>query len=339
MQCEYIDAYSHFCPLPFLEYMNARAKKQFGHDHVFKALFTNTPTLIDIDERLKQMQRHAIEKSVFVPLPWLESVPALHKDPKQSFEAADLCNRLMAEIKRGYTRKFYCTGLLPTIERGNLFKAYDDIVGKYQLDGLTLFVGPDQKPLDHPDYLALFELAARDNIPTWVHPCRSPLIPDYLGEERSKHMIWQALGWVYDSSCAMIRLAMTGIFERLPDLKIVTHHHGAMIPLFAERMDYSLEFFEHKGGQPKQKTLSRPLSEHLKMFYCDTATHAYKNLAIREAVEFFGEDRVLFGTDAPMDVTSGTSFIDNAQRSLRDSNLSTSIQNRVARGNLLKLLQ
>ena len=249
---KYIDAYAHFCPLPFLEYMNAEAKKQSGRDHIFKALFTNTPTLVNVDARLAQMEKYQIEKSVLVPLPWLESVPALHADPQQSLEAASLCNQLMAEIKKTYAEKFYCTGLLPTIDRASLFAAYDDIIGKYQLDGLTLFVAPDQKPLDHPDYLALFELAARDNIPTWIHPCRGPL-PDYLGEERSQHMIWQSLGWVFDSSCAMIRLAMTGIFERLPNLKIVTHHHGAMIPVFSQRMDYSLEFFEEKAGSLNRK--------------------------------------------------------------------------------------
>ena len=152
-------------------------------------------------------------------------------------------------------------------------------------------------------------------------------------------MIWQALGWVYDSSCAMIRLAMTGIFERLPNLKIVTHHHGAMIPIFSQRMDYSIEFFEKKGMQPKQESLSRPLSEHLRMFYCDTATHTYENLVIQQAVNFFGEDRVLFGTDAPMDVSSGELFIKNAQCSLQNSSLNEAIQKQVAYENILKLFQ
>ena len=334
---KYIDAYAHFCPLPFLEYMNTEAKKQSGHDHIFKALFTNTPTLIDPEARLAQMQQYHIEKSVLVPLPWLESIPALHADPQQSLEAASLCNRLMAEIRNDHKQRFYCTGLLPTVDRACLFKAYDEIVGKYQLDGLTLFVAPDQKPLDHLDYLALFELAERDNIPTWIHPCRAPIVADYRGEDCSQHMIWQALGWVYDSSCAMIRLAMTGIFERLPNLKIVTHHHGAMIPVFSQRMDYSLEFFEQKGRQPKQETLSRPLTEHLKKFYCDTATHCYENLVIQQAVNFFGADRVLFGTDAPMDVASGELFIDNAQKSLQDSHLSVEIKQQIAHENVLRL--
>ena len=317
--------------------MNTQEKRQFGRDHVFKDLFLNTLMLIDVAARLKQMEKYAIDKSVFVPLPWLESIPTLHGDPKKSLEAADLCNRLMADIRRDYGQHFYCTGLLPTVNRTCLFKAYDEIVGKLQLDGLTLFVGPEQKPLDHPDYLALFEIAARDNIPTWIHPCRAPLVADYRGEARSEYMIWQALGWVYDSSCAMIRLAMSGIFDRFPELKVVTHHHGAMIPIFSQRMDYSLEFFEKRGGQPKGKTLSCPLSRHLKMFYCDTATHGYENRVIRQAVDFFGADRVLFGTDAPMDVSGGELFIDNARRSLQDSDLSSETKQKIARENVLKL--
>lgn len=73
------------------------------------------------------------------------------------------------------------------------------------------------------------------------------------------------------------------------------------------------------------------------MFYCDTATHAYENLAIQQAVNFFGEDRVLFGTDAPMDVGSGALFIDNVQRSLQDTGLSIQTKQKIARENILRL--
>jgi predicted TIM-barrel fold metal-dependent hydrolase len=41
--------------------------------------------------------------------------------------------------------------------------------------------------------------------------------------------------WPYQTSVAMARLVFSGITDHFPELKIVVHHLGAMIPYFAER--------------------------------------------------------------------------------------------------------
>ena len=69
-----------------------------------------------------------------------------------------------------------------------------------------------------------------------VHPCRDSSWSDYKTEERSKFEIWWTLGWEYDLSAFMSRLVFSGVFERLPDIKILIHHGGAMIPHFAGRV-------------------------------------------------------------------------------------------------------
>ena len=61
---------------------------------------------------------------------------------------------------------------------------------------------------------------------------RSADIADYPTEERSLFEIWWTLGWPYESSVAMSRLVFSGIFDRHPNLKIITHHMGGMIPYF-----------------------------------------------------------------------------------------------------------
>ena len=338
----FIDAYSHFCPPSFLKYMNDHAKSfsPDNCDHVFKPLFENTITLIDISARLEQMAKYAIEKSVLVPLPWIESIPQVHADKILSYEAAEFINTEMATIAQEYPDKFYSIGMLPTVDLDYMMKAYQTAIHHHQLHGLVLFVGPQQKPLDHPDYLHLFTQAAQDDVPVWIHPCRSYRVADYQGEKFSKYMIWQTLGWVFDSSCAMIRLGLSGIFEQCPNLKVITHHHGAMIPLFSERMNYSLEFFVQKGQQampdlPNQQDLT----QNLKYFYCDTALSSYQPLAIQQAVDFFGEDRVLFGTDSPMEVSGGIYFIENAQKSLAEMNIDAAIKKKIQKDNILKVLR
>ena len=43
--------------------------------------------------------------------------------------------------------------------------------------------------------------------------------------------MWWCFGWPYDTSVAMARLVFCGLFDRYPNLKIVTHHMGGMIPI------------------------------------------------------------------------------------------------------------
>jgi predicted TIM-barrel fold metal-dependent hydrolase len=337
----YIDSYSHFCPPVFLDYMNGQAKhfSPSGADHVFKRLFENTQTLIDLDARLEQMHRHNIERSVLVPLPWIESIPQVFSDRALSMEAAEICNAAMADIRKHYPHQFYCVAILPVDDPETMMAAMHRALTVHKLDGIALFVSPLHKPLDHEDYLPLFAKAASMNVPIWMHPCRPPSVPDYAGESMSKHMIWQSLGWVFDSSCAMVRLAMSGIFNRHPNLKIVTHHHGAMIPLFVDRMDYSVEYFEGKGGRPMTDLPERPLINHLRHFYCDTAISSVDSSVIKQAINFFGEKRVLFGSDSPMDVSGGVRFIENAQRSIAALDVSEDTKHNICRENALNLFR
>ena len=88
------------------------------------------------------------------------------------------------------------------------------------------------KPLDSPEFLPFFEEAARRDIPIWIHPARGADFPDYLTETKSKYEIWWTFGWPYETSAAMSRIVFSGMFDRHPKLKIVTHHMGGMIPVF-----------------------------------------------------------------------------------------------------------
>ena len=69
-----------------------------------------------------------------------------------------------------------------------------------------------------------------------MHPARDARFADYRGEQKSKNEIWQVLGWPYETSVAMARIVFSGMFDRLPELRLVTHHLGAMIPYFEGRV-------------------------------------------------------------------------------------------------------
>ena len=72
--------------------------------------------------------------------------------------------------------------------------------------------------------------------PIWVHPSRNSSWSDYPTEDVSKYEIWWVFGWEYDTAAFMARLVFSGVLERHPELKILIHHGGSMVPHFAGRV-------------------------------------------------------------------------------------------------------
>ncbi len=187
--------------------------------------------------------------------------------------------------------------------------------------------------LDHPDYEPFFALMAELDRPVWIHPNRTVQWSDFpLTEPESRFHLYAMTGWPTDTAVTMCRLVYAGYLERWPDLKIVVHHSGGTIPMLAGRVKRPPRVGDDVKAQLAQ--LRRPMLDYLKQFYCDTANFG-NPIALRAALEFFGVEHVLFGTDfgfsqefAPQtiedvetvvtdEVDKQTIYEDNARRVLR----------------------
>jgi len=331
-----IDSYCHFSMMRIIDFLE---KASNGRPHIFRDLFANTPTLIDVDQRLGLMDACGINLSVLVPLPWLETAPSVYANPKLCAEAARLFNDGLAIVVNKRPDRFVGVALLPTTNPEVMLAEFERAVRTLKLVGGFFVVGPTVKPPDHPDYEHLYRKAVELDAPLWIHPSRPPFYPDYVGEKISKYQVWQTLSWLLDSSTAMVRLVFHGVFERYSDLKLIIHHHGALIPLFAKRMQYGWDYFEQNTGERQPTTISRPYIHHFKKFYCDTATQGHEPLILKIAHDFFGPDRILFGSDAPMDPTGGKVFTLDARKSVEEMGLSKADRQKIFSQNILRLLK
>ena len=102
--------------------------------------------------------------------------------------------------------------------------------------GVQCFTNDRGKAMDGSEYMPLYDAMAEYDRPIWVHPTRGPNFPDYLTEDVSQYEIWWTVGWPYETSTFMARLVFAKLFDRLPNLKIITHQGGAMIPFFEGRV-------------------------------------------------------------------------------------------------------
>lgn len=331
-----IDSYCHFSIMKVIDFLE---KATHTYPHMFRSLFSNTPTLINVDKRLALMDECGIGLSVLVPLPWLETTPSIQANPSQCAEAARLFNDELAAVVNQRPDRFLGVALLPTTNPDVMLAEFERAVGSLKLVGGFFVVGPTVKPPDHPDYEYLYRKAVDLDVPLWIHPSRPPEYPDYAGEKISEYQVWQTLSWLLDSSTAMVRLVFRGIYDRYPNLKLIIHHHGGLVPLFAKRMQYGWDYFEQNTGNKQPTRISRPYIEHFKKFYCDTATQGHEPLLLKMAYDFFGPDRILFGSDGPMDATGGRAFTMDARASVEDLGLTKLDRQKIFSRNILRLLK
>ncbi|CAB1120000.1 unnamed protein product [Ectocarpus sp. CCAP 1310/34] len=242
------------------------------------------------------MDEHGIDVHCLVPLPWLECEPRLHADETKALEACRIANDEMARVVARFPDRLIGVALIPTTTEQAMIQETTRAVKELGMAGVALFVGPTAKPPDMTCFEGLYRTCEELGAVVWMHPCRPQSYADYdaYKGEGSKHQIWNTFGWIYDTSVAMVHIALAGVFRRYPGLKVVTHHHGAMVPFFTARFDTQRRNFQEVEGDD--------LLEDLRLFYCDTATFGESAANIQQAIDFFGKSQVLFGTDTPMDM-------------------------------------
>ena len=219
-----IDVFTHIFPARYVERMMelASTMKDVGKR------VRGVPMLANLDVRFEIMDLH----------PGYQQILSIATPPVDAFaspgEAVDLAQRAndgMAELVNKYPERFPgFIAWLPMNDVDATMRELERAMGALNARGIQICSNVQGRPLDLPEFQPIFAAMAARDLPIWLHPYRSADIADYPTEERSLYEIWWTLGWPYESSVAMSRLVFSGIFDRYPNLKIITHHMGGMIP-------------------------------------------------------------------------------------------------------------
>jgi aminocarboxymuconate-semialdehyde decarboxylase len=123
---------------------------------------------------------------------------------------------------------------------------------------------------------------------------------------------------VYETAAAMTRLVFSGLFDRHPGIKIVTHHLGGFVPYATERIREGYDKFlkaAHARNEPVG--LKKHPHDYFHEFYADTITIGSVP-ALACGLAFFGSDRVLFATDMPFDTQGGRKYVEVALQAMNE---------------------
>lgn len=206
---------------------------------------------------------------------------------KDSAAMAVLLNDFIADVVARHPRRFFGLATLPFDTPDAMLKEFDRALGKPGMKGILLYSNLDGRFADEEPYRPLFAEAERRGIPLLLHPACPVTYQATQGYEMAA-----MLGLMFDTTIALCRLILSGLFERHPNLKIVCPHVGGALPYLIGRVDHQTMVLK-RGAEH----IRRAPSQYLRRVWLDTVTPI--GLGIRYAWEFAGADKLLYASDHP----------------------------------------
>jgi len=322
-----IDFHNHFYPSKYLEELSkpggyARVEKDAGGRllvHYKGDYNVIVAPHIDLSERLKDMDRCGVERHVLSL-----TTPCVEREAsKRGVRLARLANDGFAEICGKYPDRFSALAALPLQSPEEAAGELERAVRDLGLSGGTLMTNANGKPLDSPELMSIYEKAVKLDVPLFIHPT-SPMNSVAMAEYRLVPII----GFGVDTSVSVLRMVFSGLFEKLPHLKLIASHLGGVYPYLRGRMDIG-----YKAYPECKVKIKKPPSEYLRKVWVDSII--YDNDVLLSTLAFLGDRKIVLGSDHPHQIGD----IDQAIDRIRKLGIDEKSKEKILTGNAEKLLK
>jgi predicted TIM-barrel fold metal-dependent hydrolase len=333
-----IDAFTHILPRAYHERLSRLDVNERIANRVKRA--STVPALLDLDERFREMDEFGEYRQVIN----MAGAP-VHDvgSPALSRELARLANESLAELVANHCDRFVgFAAALPLDDPDAAVDEYRYAREELGSVGAQIHTQVHGRPLDGPEFDPLYEAVAADGGLLQIHPCRTASSPDYPTETRSRYEIWWAFGWEYDLSAFQARIVFSGVLERHPGLKLLIHHAGGMVPHFAGRVgpgwdQLGMRTPDDRKADVAAYPLTRRPVEYFRAMYVDTALFGAEH-ALRCAIEFYGVNHVVFGSDTPYGAGAHGGYLKPTVENIDALDLTDGQRDAIYRGNVSRLL-
>lgn len=290
----------------------------------------NLDDLLEIGPgRIADMADSEIELSILsVTTPGLQG---LATDEGIGDVAKDWNDYLSAQIDR-YPEHFKALAGLPTTNARVAVDELERIVSNKafvgcMINGFSSSGGSEPRYLDDPDFEALWLALEEYDFPVYIHPRG---VPENRETTYSKYDALKGAAWGFHIETAehVLRLMLSGLFDRHPKLKVLIGHMGEMLPFWAWRIDHRIGV----EGWRETMACNNTVTDYLKENIYVTTSGYFDTPALDHAVSTMGIDRVLFSVDYPYESSKHASdWLESLPYSDED-------KAKIAYGNAAKLL-
>ena len=229
---------------------------------------------------------------------------------KESVGLIRAANDQLAEAISAHPDRFAGFATLPMADPIAAVAELERAIGSLGFRGVIINGTANGLFLDHPSFFPILERAAALNVPVYLHPAEPPpVVRDayYSGFDPAVSFVLSTSGWGWHSETGIhsLRLILSGVFDRLPNLQIIIGHMGEMIPFMLDRINNTLA--------PAAKHLHRRLPEYFLHNFSITTSGFFTDPPLQLALQVMGADRIIFSIDYPYSTNEqGRTFLDNA---------------------------
>lgn len=326
-----IDFHAHYIAPKLMEILEARDNdprvtyNDYGSSlyHMPVSTLPYSSLYYDMEERIEFLDHVGIEKQV-ISLPGLLGIDYLPIE--QSLPMIKVSNDDLAIQCERYPERIVGLAALPLADKGEMLNELKRCVEEYGLIGAIL---PNNAFLSLEyanEFKSLYQYANEKKLHLFIHPGwradEYPIIDTRPKDDPDELLIARgALGVQHSVSLALITFLYTEFLDQFPDTTIHIANLGGTFPMVVERMHHTVEArFPDAKMPPSNKN----------NLYVDTSSLGSR--AIEMAVEIYGSDKIVVGTDTPI------FSAETGLRVINETRLSEEDKQKILRENAIKLL-
>lgn len=274
--------------------------------------------LLDLSEkRVEMMDRLGITAAVLSTSQGVEEL-----SPAESVELARKANDAAYAMTRRFPGRFLGSAILPTRDVDAACRELERCVKDLGFVAWHTHSNYGSESPEQEKFLPVFQKAADLGVYVYLHP-NLPQIKS-LGEYGFT-MAGPGAGFTVDTMLTVLKLIARGLFDRIPETRLLLGHLGESIPFLMDRIDNRMNFLPNPKLRNKQKpsyyfrnnimvTTSGNMSPEA--FACTKAVFGIENILFGSDYAFEGVDEMVkFVNELPLGETERAMlYYKNAER-------------------------
>jgi 2,3-dihydroxybenzoate decarboxylase len=245
------------------------------------------------EERIRDMDAAGIDHAVLA----LTAPGVQVLEPAEASALAIDANDQLAEAIRKYPKRFSGMGAMAPHDPANAVKEMERAVRKLGFNALVVNSHIMGHFLDEPQFLPILEAAEALNVPIYLHPQGPP--PSMIKPYLDAGLDGAVLGFGAETSLHMLRIIVSGAFDRFPNLQFIVGHTGEALPFWLYRLDYMQGAGQRSNRYPHMPKLKHPVSHYMKNNVFVTTSGVAWQPAIEFCQKVLGVERVMYAMDYP----------------------------------------